>query len=64
MTAHWGVEDPAAATGSDDDKRRAFSKAFTQMNRRISLFVNLPLAKLDKMAIKREVDAIGHLGDN
>ncbi len=59
MTAHWGIEDPAAVEGSDEDKRRAFSKAFTEMNRRISLFTSLPLAKLDAMAIKRELDQIG-----
>ena len=61
MTAHWGIEDPAAAEGSDEDKRRAFSKAFTEMNRRISLFTSLPLAKLDAMAIKRELDKIGRM---
>ncbi len=64
MTAHWGVADPAAATGSDEDKRRAFSQAFAQLNRRISLFVNLPLAKLDRMAIKRELDDIGRLKED
>jgi arsenate reductase len=61
MTAHWGIEDPAAVEGSDEDKRRAFSKAFAEMNRRISLFTSLPLAKLDAMAIKRELDQIGRL---
>jgi len=61
MTAHWGIEDPAAVQGSDEEKRKAFAKAFTEMNRRISLFVSLPLAKLDSMAIKREVDQIGRL---
>ena len=61
MTAHWGIEDPAAAEGSDEDKRRAFSKAFTEMNRRISLFISLPFAKLDAMAIKRELDKIGRM---
>ena len=61
MTAHWGIEDPAAVEGSDEDKRRAFSKAFTEMNRRISLFTSLPLAKLDAMAIKRELDKIGRM---
>lgn len=61
MTAHWGIEDPAAALGSDEDKRRAFSLAFTQLNRRISLFVSLPLAKLEGMALKRELDNIGRL---
>ncbi len=63
MTAHWGIEDPAAVQGSDDEKRKAFAKAFAEMNRRISLFTSLPLAKLDAMAIKREIDDIGHLRD-
>ena len=61
MTAHWGIEDPAAAQGSDADKRRAFAKAFAEMNRRISLFASLPLPKLDALAIKRELDRIGRL---
>ena len=61
MTAHWGIEDPAAVEGSDEDKHRAFSKAFQLLNRRISLFASLPLAKLDAMAIKRELDDIGRL---
>ncbi len=61
MTAHWGIEDPAAVEGSDEEKRRAFSKAFAEMNRRISLFASLPLTKLDAMAIKREIDQIGRL---
>jgi arsenate reductase len=61
MTAHWGIEDPAAVEGSDEVKRKAFQKAFTEMNRRVSLFINLPLAKLDSMAIKRELDEIGRL---
>lgn len=61
MSAHWGIEDPAAVEGSDEAKRRAFHKAFTEMNRRVSLFINLPLAKLDNMAIKRELDDIGRL---
>jgi arsenate reductase (thioredoxin) len=64
MTAHWGIEDPAAVEGSDENKRRAFLKAFTEMSRRIFLFVSLPLAKLDAMAIKRELDQIGHLRES
>lgn len=64
MTAHWGIEDPAAVEGSDEAKRKAFQKAFTEMNRRVSLFINLPLAKLDNMAIKRELDDIGRLRDS
>lgn len=62
MTAHWGVADPAAAAGSDDDKRKAFFVAYSQLNRRIGLFANLPLDRLDNMAIKQELDAIGQVG--
>ena len=61
MTAHWGIKDPAAVEGSDEDKRKAFSKAYAEMNRRISLFTSLPLAKLDALAIKRKLDEIGRL---
>jgi len=61
MTAHWGIEDPAAVEGREEDKRKAFTKAFVEMNRRISLFISLPLARLDAMAIKRELDQIGRL---
>ena|SRR5437899_1348962 len=59
MTAHWGVEDPAAVTGSDDEKRKAFRNAFMLLERRISLLLSLPLASLDNLAIKRELDEIG-----
>ena len=61
MTAHWGIEDPAAVEGSEEAKRRAFSLAFSQLNRRISIFLNLPLTKLDAMALKRKLDDIGRL---
>ncbi|HUW36637.1 MAG TPA: arsenate reductase ArsC [Rhodocyclaceae bacterium] len=61
MTAHWGIADPASVLGSDDARRRAFSLAFSQLNRRISLFVSLPLAKLEGVALKRELDDIGRL---
>ena len=61
MTAHWGIDDPAAVEGSEEVKRKAFSRAFAEMNRRISLFASLPLAKLDALAIKRELDQIGRL---
>ena len=61
MTAHWAIEDPAAVIGSDEEKRKAFSAAFILLRRRISLFISLPLAKLDAMAIKRELDQIGRL---
>ena len=61
MTAHWGIEDPAAVQVSEAERRRAFALAFTQLNRRISIFLSLPLEKLDTMSLKRELDNIGHL---
>jgi arsenate reductase len=59
MTAHWGIPDPAAVTGSPDEIDRAFRDAFMALDRRIGLFLCLPLASLDKLAIKREIDRIG-----
>lgn len=59
MTAHWGIPDPAAATGSQDEVEKAFRDAFLLLDRRISLFLNLPLPALDALAIKKEVDVIG-----
>jgi arsenate reductase len=61
MTAHWGIADPATATGSDDDKRKAFFLAYNQLNRRIALFADLPLSKLDGLALKQKLDSIGKL---
>jgi arsenate reductase len=63
MTAHWGIADPAGATGSDEEKRKAFAQAYLLLQRRISLFTSLPLEKLDGLAVKCEVDRIGRLGD-
>lgn len=59
MTAHWGVPDPAAAEGSDDDKRKAFFLAYNQLSKRLSLFVNLPLDRLDKMTLQQQLKDIG-----
>jgi len=59
MTAHWGVTDPAAAQGSDEDKRKAFLRAYTELYRRISLFINLPFDKLNKLALKKKLEEIG-----
>ena len=59
MTAHWGVPDPAAVAGTPDQIERAFREAFMVLDRRISLFLCLPLASLDKLAIKKEIDRIG-----
>jgi arsenate reductase len=59
MTAHWGVLDPAAVKGTQEEIARAFRGAFMVLDRRIGLFLSLPLGALDQFAIKREVDSIG-----
>jgi protein-tyrosine-phosphatase len=59
VTAHWDVPDPAVAQGTEADRRRAFREAYLMLENRIKLFVALPLDKLDRMAIKRQVDQIG-----
>ena len=59
MTAHWGVPDPAAVRGSQVEIERAFREAFFILDRRISLFLSLPLKSLDRLALKRELDNIG-----
>lgn len=61
MTAHWGIHDPAAVEGSDEDKRKAFLKAYTELYRRISLFVVLPFDKLSGLALKEKLDEIGRV---
>jgi arsenate reductase len=60
MTAHWGVPDPAAVDGTPEQIDRAFRDAFIMLDRRISLFLALPLSSLDILAIKKEIDRIGH----
>jgi arsenate reductase len=59
MTAHWGVPDPAAVAGTPEQIEKAFREAFMILERRISLLLWLPLASLDTLAIKREIDKIG-----
>ena len=59
MTAHWGVPDPAAVVGTLEQIQRAFRDAFFMLERRIGLFLSLPLASLDRLAIKKEIDDIG-----
>jgi len=59
MTAHWGVPDPAAVSGTAEQIERAFRDAFMMLDRRINLFLALPIASLDAMAIKKEIDRIG-----
>jgi arsenate reductase len=59
MTAHWGIPDPAAVTGTPEEIARAFRDAFSILDRRISLFLSLPLSTLEQFAIQRELDNIG-----
>lgn len=60
MTAHWGVPDPAAVQGTPEVLEKAFRNAFLILDRRINLFLCLPLASLDTLVIKKEIDRIGH----
>ena len=59
MTAHWGMPDPAAVTGSEDRKRRAFSDTASALRRRIELLASLPLEKLDRLSLEKRVKDIG-----
>jgi arsenate reductase len=59
MTAHWGIPDPAAVKGTPEEIARAFNAAFVVLDRRIGLFVSLPLATLDSLAIHQEIRRIG-----
>ncbi|MEW8347112.1 MAG: arsenate reductase ArsC [Candidatus Thiodiazotropha taylori] len=60
MTAHWGIKDPAAVEGSEIEKKSAFVKAFNELQNRISIFVNLPIASLDKLKLQEQLDLIGN----
>jgi arsenate reductase len=62
ITAHWGIDDPAAVTGSDEIKRKAFLKAFTELSTRINLFMALPLEKLDRLLLQKKLSEIGKVG--
>lgn len=59
MTAHWGLPDPSAATGSDSEKSYAFADTHRMLHQRISIFCNLPLASLDRLTLKQRLDDIG-----
>ena len=59
VTAHWGLPDPAAVEGSDDDKAKAFRDTYVALERRISLFNSLPIAGLDQLTLSRRVAEIG-----
>lgn len=63
MTAHWGVPDPAAAEGTEAEKRLAFAEAYRMLNARISIFTSLPLQSIDRLALQKRLDAIGRTSD-
>jgi arsenate reductase len=63
MTAHWGVPDPAAIAGTDEQKAKAFMDAAVVLKRRIELMLALPLKSLDGLSLQREIDSIGKSGD-
>jgi protein-tyrosine-phosphatase len=63
MTAHWGVPDPAAATGSSVDIARAFANAYGALQNRIAIFVNLPFEGLDRLSLQSRLDSIGRATD-
>jgi arsenate reductase len=62
ITAHWSIPDPAAVTGSVEERRAAFRDAFRRLDARIKLFVALPLDKLDRLMLKQETERIGRIG--
>lgn len=64
MTAHWGVPDPASVTGSDAEKAAAFADTYRMLSTRISVFVSLPIASLDRLTLQRRLDAIGKAARN
>jgi protein-tyrosine-phosphatase len=59
MTAHWGLQDPAAVEGAEAVRRFAFADALRMINNRISIFVSLPMKSLDKMSLQQRLDEIG-----
>ena len=63
MTAHWGVPDPVVANGNEAERRLAFSEAYRMLGNRISIFINLPMASLDKLSLQTRLDEIGQTRD-
>jgi arsenate reductase len=63
VTAHWGIDDPAAVEGSDTEKRLAFRRAFDVLEKRIKAFTSLPLTSLDPLKIKQHLDEMGRVRD-
>ncbi len=62
MSAHWGITDPVEAVGGEEDRRRAFFRAYNELATRINLFLSLPMDKLDRLTLQRRLDEIGRLG--
>lgn len=62
MTAHWGIDDPAAVQGSETEKRAAFRTAFLELDNRIKIFVSLPIRTLDRIKLQERLNAIGRSG--
>jgi arsenate reductase len=63
MTAHWGVPDPAAASGNEAEVRLAFADTLRMLTNRINIFVSLPLRSLDQLTLQRQLDSIGKTKD-
>jgi len=59
MTAHWGIADPAEATGNEAEKRLAFADALRMLTNRINIFISLPIRSLDQLVLQKRLDAIG-----
>jgi len=62
-TAHWGLEDPAAVEGTEEQKRKAFFTAYNQLHHRLSILVSLPIEKLDRLSLQRHLDEIGKVDE-
>lgn len=63
IRAHWGINDPAAAQGDIESKQRAFFRAYSEIQTRLSIFVSLPIEKLDRLSLQRKLDEIGQVDD-
>jgi arsenate reductase len=61
MTAHWGIEDPALAEGTEEQQQRAFNLAFRALDARLRLFTSLPIESLGALALQRQLDSIGQM---
>ena len=59
MTAHWGLPDPVAALGTEVERRLAFAETYRMLSNRIGIFVNLPMASLDKLSLQKRLEDIG-----